>query len=684
MNIALDLFLIVSFVIATLLNMLSPLKFTYDLSMTFIISGIIAVIFYFLLYYKQKKLLRILLIVYILLLIVSFPLLKEGFSITINTIIKAYNAHSQFGFPSLAIPFGKQPALACNYFLLITSIPFIILSVETVQKAKHFIPPFLISLLYIGIPLLFNIEAQRTLLFFYLASLVSLLMSIKVRKQNQSAAKPFPLIVFALVIGLLFGIQTYYPENDYQRNEWAENIRKNLSKEGINLIFDLFSKRDTNRSNLLSAGNRYYTGKVDLTVQSDEPVTTLLKGTSFMKYQNNEWSNPELTVDYREHEMTATSTMEDLLTEVYPTFDYTNRTMVIENTSSLDNFMYMPYFISRQSGLYNLDSKAKGFYFTPNASTYLIQYMDVPLEILSTPIPRLDEEYRYIRSHYLQIPDHTRSVLLDYLDNQISPFDSTDIIVDQVVNIIKNSADYTLSPGLTPKDRDFVDYFLNVNKRGYCVHFATTATMMLRALDIPARYVEGYSLNSQDFTDGTALVRDNQAHAWVEVYFQNFGWIPFDVTPSATYAPIENEEEEITGPLEENNASSQQNQNNQNQTNIGDINDEVNAKVSSAPLYLLIVIPVILLAYGLYRWWLYRDCHSSDAKQNILRYYKRLLRLTPKVEEEIYQLVLKVRFSPHPITAQETLKMESYYHQKVSEIKKGSSLIKKVWITLLY
>ena len=53
MNIALDLFLIVSFVIATLLNMLSPLKFTFDLSMTFIISGIIAVIFYFLLYYKS-------------------------------------------------------------------------------------------------------------------------------------------------------------------------------------------------------------------------------------------------------------------------------------------------------------------------------------------------------------------------------------------------------------------------------------------------------------------------------------------------------------------------------------------------------------------------------------------------------------------------------------------------------
>ncbi|MFQ7301450.1 MAG: transglutaminase-like domain-containing protein, partial [Beduini sp.] len=205
-----------------------------------------------------------------------------------------------------------------------------------------------------------------------------------------------------------------------------------------------------------------------------------------------------------------------------------------------------------------------------------------------------------------------------------------------------------------------------------------------RALDIPARYVEGYTLNSQDFTDGTALVRDNQAHAWVEVYFQNFGWIPFDVTPPATYAPIENEEEVITDPLEENNTSSQQNQNNQNQTNTDDINTEVNAKTSFAPLYLLIVIVVILLAYGLYRWWLYKDCHSSDAKKNILHYYKRLLRLTPKVEEDIYQLVLKVRFSPHPITAAELAKMESYYHQKVSEIKKGSSLIKKVWITLLY
>lgn len=684
MSIALDLLLILSFVISTLLNMLSPLKFTFDLSMTFIISGILAILFYFLLYYKQKKTLKIVLILYILLMIISFSVLKAGFSVTINTIIKAYNAHSQFGFSSLSIPFGNQPAFACNYFLMVAFVPFIFLSVETTQKAKHFILPFLISLVYIGIPLLFNIEAPRHLLFFYLASLISLWMSMKVRKQNQIGAKPFPLIVFALVICLLLGIQTYYPEKNYQRNEWAENIRKNLSKEGINLILDLFSKRDANRSNLLSAGNRYYTGKVDLTVQSDEPVTTLLKGISFMKYQNNEWSNPDVNVDYREHEKTAVATMETLLTETYPVFDYTHHAMVIENTSPLDNFMYLPYFISKQSGLNNLAPQAQGFYFTPAASTYLIQYMEIPYDILNDDIPLFDQENHYIRSHYLQIPDQTRSVLLEYLGDQIYVYDSTINIVDKVVNIVKNSADYTLSPGLTPEDQDFIDYFLNVNKRGYCVHFATTATMMLRALNIPARYVEGYSLNRQDFTDGTALVRDNQAHAWVEVYFQNFGWIPFDVTPAATYAPIENEEEEVTGPLEENTPSSQQNQNNQNQTNTTDTNNETADSSSSSPLYLLLIIPLILFSFGIYRWWLYQYCHSADTKQNILRYYKRLLRLTPKIDDDIYQLVLKVRFSQHPITTQELQKMEKYYASKVSEIKKESSLIKKGWITLLY
>lgn len=88
---------------------------------------------------------------------------------------------------------------------------------------------------------------------------------------------------------------------------------------------------------------------------------------------------------------------------------------------------------------------------------------------------------------------------------------------------------YTLSPGNTPIKQDFVDYFLFDGKKGYCTYYATAMTVLLRCVDIPARYVEGYILPPEN-KNGVFKVTNQQAHAWVEVYFEGFGWIPFEPT----------------------------------------------------------------------------------------------------------------------------------------------------------
>jgi transglutaminase-like putative cysteine protease len=68
-----------------------------------------------------------------------------------------------------------------------------------------------------------------------------------------------------------------------------------------------------------------------------------------------------------------------------------------------------------------------------------------------------------------------------------------------------------------------------VSRRGYCEHFATTMVVMLRVQGIPARLVEGYLPGARD-TAGTETIRKSQAHAWVEVYFPDYGWVDFDPT----------------------------------------------------------------------------------------------------------------------------------------------------------
>lgn len=65
---------------------------------------------------------------------------------------------------------------------------------------------------------------------------------------------------------------------------------------------------------------------------------------------------------------------------------------------------------------------------------------------------------------------------------------------------------------------------------GYCEYFATAMTVMLRTQGIPARYAVGYT-NGQAVGDGVYEVRGMNAHAWVEVYFEDVGWVRFDPTP---------------------------------------------------------------------------------------------------------------------------------------------------------
>ncbi len=75
------------------------------------------------------------------------------------------------------------------------------------------------------------------------------------------------------------------------------------------------------------------------------------------------------------------------------------------------------------------------------------------------------------------------------------------------------------------------DVFLFDTKRGYCQHFASAMAVMCRIAGVPARVVSGYSPGNFDIARGAYIYRNANAHAWVEVYFDGFGWIQYDPTP---------------------------------------------------------------------------------------------------------------------------------------------------------
>lgn len=105
---------------------------------------------------------------------------------------------------------------------------------------------------------------------------------------------------------------------------------------------------------------------------------------------------------------------------------------------------------------------------------------------------------------------------------------------DRMLSIGKalNSFEYSTSPGRFPssvKDAPtFLDHFLSV-RRGYCAHFATAMVLFAWSEGLPARYVHGFSVTLNG--NPSVAVDGNMAHAWCEIYFENIGWIPFDITP---------------------------------------------------------------------------------------------------------------------------------------------------------
>lgn len=123
------------------------------------------------------------------------------------------------------------------------------------------------------------------------------------------------------------------------------------------------------------------------------------------------------------------------------------------------------------------------------------------------------------------------SILLDegYVWSGMSDFE----IVQNTCRYFKENFTYSLNAD-NGADGETLDNFLFVTKQGHCALFATAMTLAMRDMGFAARYVTGYVVSGggEEQGDGTYLytLREKNLHAWVEVYFDNVGWLPFDPT----------------------------------------------------------------------------------------------------------------------------------------------------------
>ena len=139
------------------------------------------------------------------------------------------------------------------------------------------------------------------------------------------------------------------------------------------------------------------------------------------------------------------------------------------------------------------------------------------------------------REAELALPSNLNPLTREWVERQVNDVGNGPELIARVLSYFREQPFYyTLQP---PKidDDDFVDEFIFQSLRGFCEHYAYSFVVMMRMAGIPARIIGGYQGGELNTLNNTLIVRQFDAHAWVEVWLEDRGWVRVD--PTAAVAP---------------------------------------------------------------------------------------------------------------------------------------------------
>jgi transglutaminase-like putative cysteine protease len=145
---------------------------------------------------------------------------------------------------------------------------------------------------------------------------------------------------------------------------------------------------------------------------------------------------------------------------------------------------------------------------------------------------------QWIRERYLQLPADlspwVRALSLQLTASQQTPFEKAAAITEY----LRTHITYQTTIAAPAVGRDVIEWFLFDYQKGFCNYYATAEVLMLRAAGVPARLSVGYAQGVQtDLNQTQFSVREKDRHAWPEVYFPGYGWIPFE--PTTAISPVD-------------------------------------------------------------------------------------------------------------------------------------------------
>ncbi|NLO06140.1 MAG: transglutaminase domain-containing protein [candidate division WS1 bacterium] len=150
-----------------------------------------------------------------------------------------------------------------------------------------------------------------------------------------------------------------------------------------------------------------------------------------------------------------------------------------------------------------------------------------------TPPPGAEPPPRVDLQHALQVPEdlpeRVRALAREIAAEAGN--DPTQIAI-AMEGHLRLEYEYDLEAPPVPDKQDFIDHFLFGSRRGWCNHYATAMVVMLRVVGVPARLATGFTSGEFVAARGVWEIRDQDAHAWAEVFLPGTGWVDFDPTPA--------------------------------------------------------------------------------------------------------------------------------------------------------
>ena len=626
---------------------------------------------------------------------------------SISALVAAVTQQYSEAIPGIqTVHLTDTSGMDATLILILIAALYALLCSWTVMRSESLVYLLVLTLPVLALCLIILQTPPAAWAILLVVGVLALLLLTQLLRARQAGEGNRLALLLAAPLALLIGLlAVLFPAGTYDRAEWSDHLQETISTAADKLT--LF-RRDAKTGqvkfsspispstlgsylwdssvtsvNLNRIGPQRQFGRSVMRVKSEVSGPVQLRGDSMAAYEDNRWKA------LSESDYSAASGGENaLLAGASPVSYWPDMQIETDMKSGIYYTPYYPLFLPDDA-----EAHFDAYFKNPSQQTsYTISYTAAHFGMNDTDYDA------FVQTVYTQVPDETRQALADILPQLgVQAEDDPKQIVSAVQAYVAASASYDLNTPSVPNGEDFVSWFLHDSDTGYCVHFATAAAILLRCLDVPARYVTGYStaITANEWT----TVTSDDAHAWVEYYFDGAGWYVLDPTPAADTPAQTAPEEPIAAPIEP--ADNQP----EDTPPAGDEppaapdipaeSQETPQKTSKKSVNILhFVWPVLVLAAALFLWRALRFSVRRTAigrgspNRRAVALYHHICWLSRQTKTEVpsdfLEIAEKARFSHHKLNREDLLPMQALSEQLTKQLLADKRFWKQVLYRVIY